>query len=252
MKKLIYEGNFNGMPVSVIETPKNIYLKFGNKVSQTSMNKDFPVSRLMLGYTQNMIQGLSLCPFPHRILMIGLGGGSVVKYLYKYLKCEIDVIELIPDVVHTAHKYFYLPDTPDIQIITEDALTALDKLYEQNKIYDLIFVDTFGPTGIPKKLRTEEFYQKIKNVLLQNDRGWVIANTWANMRNYEQVLEPWKKVFNHVLLVDDKKKISWNMIVFAGNKLPKNDDFIIGEMQKLLPTTGYKQDIILNKKFKEV
>jgi len=243
---VIHNSKFNNIKVIVTESKRNIYLTFGGWDRQTSMAKGYPDSRLMLKYTRDMIEGFSLCPNPKDILIIGLGGGSLLKYIYKvFPNINIDVIELIPDVVSVAKKYFNIPITNNI--MTGD---AVDILNSYNKKYDLIMVDTFSSSGIPAKLKTEAFYKQIK--LHLKDEGWVVANTWANTNTAPKILNGWKQVYDTVLILDTGKKIAGNLIIFSGNKIPKfNDDYFkkLIPLNNLLLKTNWKKDIQLHGKF---
>ena len=63
---------------------------------------------LALKYIRTMVQGLVLNSNPKNVLFLGLGAGSLVKYVNKYFDVSrIDVVELLPDVVDISQKYLY-------------------------------------------------------------------------------------------------------------------------------------------------
>ncbi|MBT6146034.1 MAG: spermidine synthase, partial [Gemmatimonadetes bacterium] len=70
---------------------------------------------LALEYTRCMMMALLfLDAVPRRVLMLGLGGGSLVKFLLRWCQdCDVDVAELRPAVVDVAQRFFGLPETDD-------------------------------------------------------------------------------------------------------------------------------------------
>src|ERR1700688_3276934 len=81
--KFLAEPPANGEPV-VLETRHALSLHFDLLATQSFMSRSAP-NRLALGHTRTMMGFLLLQPAPTRVCMIGLGGGSLVKYCYRYL-----------------------------------------------------------------------------------------------------------------------------------------------------------------------
>ena len=73
---------------------------------QSCMLLEHP-ERLVFEYTRMMLGALYLEPEPHRILIIGLGGGTLPRALERLLpEAQIDVVEIDPAVVRVAQQYF--------------------------------------------------------------------------------------------------------------------------------------------------
>src|SRR6266478_9359903 len=88
----------NGKPV-VCEESGNLSLYFGLGSTQSKMKISDP-NRLVLGYTRTVMGFLLFNPCPGHITMIGLGGGSLPKYCYRYLPySQISVVEIRPEVI---------------------------------------------------------------------------------------------------------------------------------------------------------
>ena len=104
--------------------------------------------------------------FPHdikRVLVLGLGAGSIPVYLQRFVPdAAIDAVELDPGVIDVAKKYFGLRETGKFHMIPGDARMFLNRHTEP---YDLIFVDAFTGSYIPFHLMTKEFYQLVRNRL---------------------------------------------------------------------------------------
>jgi spermidine synthase len=72
---------------------------------------------LELEYTREMMAGMLLQTglWPRHALLIGLGAGSLAKFIYRYLPdCRITVVEINPQVAFVARQYFKLPDDPHV------------------------------------------------------------------------------------------------------------------------------------------
>jgi len=98
-----------------------------------------------------------------RVLVLGLGAGSIPVYLSRFLPdAQIDAVELDPGVIDVAKKYFGLRETERFRLIEGDGRVYLNRHSEP---YDLIYVDAFTGSYIPFHLMTKEFYQLVRNRL---------------------------------------------------------------------------------------
>jgi spermidine synthase len=110
------------------------------------------------------------------ILILGIGSGSVIKdstMIYDYR--EIDAIDIDSEVVDIAQTYFELPQNNRINYIVEDAGSYI---LRTDKKYDLVIVDLFLAKGMPLNFLTEEFAQKLSDIL--TDNGIVGINLFGN------------------------------------------------------------------------
>lgn len=109
---------------------------------------------------------LNLFPFPQKVAVLGLGVGSVA--CYKAPERSFDFYEIDPNVVKLAEdrKYFtYLKDCGSpYSVIVGDARLKIAE--QEDKKYDLVFVDTFSSDNIPVHIMTKEafeiYFKKIK------------------------------------------------------------------------------------------
>ena len=86
------------------------YLHFGSDWVQGAMRIARPWA-LELSYTREMMAGLLLRREhpPKSALLIGLGTGSLAKFIYRNLPgCRITIIEINPQVEYVARQYFKL------------------------------------------------------------------------------------------------------------------------------------------------
>lgn len=97
------------------------------------------------------------------VTVIGLGAGTIATYGKP--KMKIEFIEIDPEVVRLAKKYFtYLEDSKaDVKVIADDGRLAVKKM--NNKSQDLIILDAFNSDSIPVHLLTQEALKGYKKKL---------------------------------------------------------------------------------------
>ena len=72
-------------------------LHFGSAARQSTMSLAEP-ERLEMPYLRAMLIGLAFVPAPCRCLILGLGGGSLARFLAHHLpSARIEVVELRPN-----------------------------------------------------------------------------------------------------------------------------------------------------------
>src|SRR5690606_10573719 len=85
------------------------YLHLGGTAIQSAMRLDAP-DDLALAYTRTMMAALLFHPEPRDVTLIGLGGGSLAKYIYRELpRARIVALEVDARVVTAARHMFHLP-----------------------------------------------------------------------------------------------------------------------------------------------
>jgi spermidine synthase len=135
--------------------------------------------RLLLPYSQCMFTSYLLRPKPEQVLMVGLGGGSMVHFLEHYdPNLRVDVVEIDPVVVKLAEEYFGVRTAGKVKIVVDDAFKYLRTTDQR---YDVIYMDAFlkpsGETdtsGVPQRLKTIEFLKDVQKKLKPD--GLVVFN----------------------------------------------------------------------------
>jgi spermidine synthase len=151
--------------------------------------KDPDAMRLL--YTRIMPVALAYPQETKRILMMGLGAGSISTYLGRAMPdTQIDVVELDPGVIAAGKKYFGLRETDKVRFIESDGRVYLNR-HKDN--YDLILLDAFRELGVPFHMLTREFYTLIKEHLAPG--GAVASNVVANTKLYLSTLVTLRAVF---------------------------------------------------------
>ena len=106
-------SDFNEIIVTERGSIRTMYFVVdGTRFIESRMDLDHPNS-LDLDYSSTMMAGFLLNPAPKRFMMMGLGGGQISNYLFeRFPDMEIDAVDIDPEVVRLAHKYFNVPEHP--------------------------------------------------------------------------------------------------------------------------------------------
>jgi spermidine synthase len=127
---------------------------------------------LPLLYTRAFSLATIYPPEIKRVLVLGLGGGSIPVYLHRFLpEATIDVVEIDPGIIAVAKKYFGMRETGRLHLIESDGRVFLNRHREP---YDIIIVDVFTGSYIPFHMMTKEFYQLVRSRL--NPHGVAAIN----------------------------------------------------------------------------
>jgi predicted membrane-bound spermidine synthase len=146
---------------------------------------------LPVRYTQTMTVGVIYPPEPRRVLMIGLGGGSISSYLGRFLPdAEIDTVEIDPGVVRAAKSYFGMKETARVRYLEGDGRVFLNR---RKEAWDLILVDAFHGGYVPFHLLTKEFYTLLKARLAPG--GAIAFNVHDGTKLYASTLLTLRAVF---------------------------------------------------------
>ncbi len=160
-------------------------MKFGRHSvgRQTCMSLSNP-DRLVFDYTRMMMAALYLNPAPKRVLIVGLGGGTLPSALRKILpEATIDAVEIDPAVVRVARKYFGFAPGGRVAVFEEDGRVFVKRMQKHRVQYDLVMLDAFDHEYIPEHLLTREFLLEVRALLAPG--GVLAANTFAGSRLYD-------------------------------------------------------------------
>jgi len=151
---------------------------------------------LPVRYTQVMTVGVVYPPEIKKVLMIGLGGGSISSYLGRFLPdVQIDTVEVDPGVIAAAKKYFGIIETPRVRYLEGDGRVFLNR---RKETYDLILLDAFQGGYVPFHLLTKEFYALLKQRLAPG--GAAAFNVHDGTKLYASTLVTLRAVFPGVHL----------------------------------------------------
>jgi spermidine synthase len=167
-----------------VETPYNdIFVsKEGDELSMAFQLKGWDFTQSMINLkdpdalpitvAQQMTLAVTYPDDLKRILMIGLGGGTISTYIGRHLPdVSIDTVEIDPGVITAAKKYFGIKESERVRYRDGDGRVFLNR---NKQPYDLILCDAFHGGYIPFHLLTKEFFRLVKKNLTPN--GAVAVN----------------------------------------------------------------------------
>lgn len=199
-RQLVFDGRFDGTdPI------------------QSQMNLADPYE-LTLSYARHMITAVAVPDRPRRILIVGLGGACLQRYLRKLLpEATIETAEIDPAMRAIAVKYFFFKEDARQIVHVGDGRTFIERSKDR---YDLILLDAFTATSIPYHLTTLEF---LRAVAMRLGGGGVVgANLWDAEPNYWDLVKTYSAVFPGLHIV--KCAGSANSILLA---IPTKTDFTV-------------------------
>ncbi len=176
--RVLFHDEDDHGPIDVVEEEDGSLrsLQFGSSARQSTMLVDRP-EELTLEYTRCLMSALVLREAPPaRALMLGLGGGSLVKFLLRHLPgCRVEVVELRRQIVEVAQRFFSLPRAHDrLRIHVTDGRRFL--LEHTGEPYDLVLLDLHTGQGMAPVVREEDFLPACRRATA--DGGVFSANLW--------------------------------------------------------------------------
>ncbi len=196
--------------VEVIEVDGVRSLYLGSVTIQSSMRTKIPLA-LELAYSRGMMAFLLFTKTAKHVLSIGLGGGSVPKFIHAFCPEIIQtVVEINPQIISTARNHFFVPDNDERLIVIEgDGLTYLAN-HPNNA--DVLMIDAFDSVGIPPDFCSQDFFDSCE-MSLSHD-GIFVINLWGSDKNFDVYLRRIEQSFDDMVLMLPTGKPG-NIVVFA-------------------------------------
>lgn len=132
--------------------------------------------QLEVDYTRTMMGFLLFNSRPARIAMIGLGGGSLLKFCYRHLPNSLlTMVEINPKVIALRHEFEVPEDAQRIELVCADGADFVRDAAANNPIgYDVLLVDGFDSEGLAPSLCSQRFYNDCYQAL--SPQGVMVAN----------------------------------------------------------------------------
>ena len=180
----------------VVDDGKQRFLYFNVRLMQSAMSLKAP-NALELRYTQKMMAFLLFHPRPKRIDLIGLGGGSLIKYCYHRMPgTQLTAIELDPDVIALRDTFLLPEDGSRLQVLNVDGAEYLE---QTEKGIDVLLVDAFDKTGFAPSLANREFFENALAKLAGN--GILVINLAGEKDTYAGLIGEAMHVFDDQVIV---------------------------------------------------
>ena len=124
-----------------------------------------------------------LLPERARVLVLGLGLGSIPELLERhlYLRYDYVAVEIDPVIIELASDYSLPLLAANIEVVQADALAFLQ--FDERQ-YDLICVDVFQDADVPEHLLTDAFLHLLRDSLAP--QGALIYNRLADTTEHQR------------------------------------------------------------------
>lgn len=223
--KSVADGNI--MEVSEVDGVRSLYL--GSITIQSSMKVKAPFE-LELAYTRGMMGFLLFSDSIKHVLTIGLGGGSVPKYIHQYCpEIKQTVVEINPQIINVARSHFYVPENDErLNVIEGDGIAYLA---ETPASADVLMIDAFDALGIPPDFCSQVFFDGCEMAL--TNHGIFAINLWGSDKKFDIYLQRIEQSFENKVLILPTGKPG-NIVVFGFKHLPDLRIIHLRERAKLL------------------
>ena len=207
--------------VEISEKDGYRYLHLGSKTVQSAMLIKSP-NELVLSYTKAMMGFLLLREEPKKVLMIGLGGGSLPKYFYHHIPgSDVTVIENNQEVLTVAKRYFDVPENNErFKIIVQDGVVWLQG---NTNHFDVIMVDGYDESSQVESLATEKFYFALWGALGRD--GVLVINSWTKEGRLSRNISNLRSSFPEIIIIPAERKGNAAILAFKeAVRWPPNRD----------------------------
>ncbi|QOI07878.1 spermidine synthase [Pseudomonas savastanoi] len=212
VNELIYRQNSLYRNILVIKNKTHICMSFGKKQGMQSCTLINRPDYLVLNYTKALAASLYFKPNAKRVLIIGMGGGSLPKALRAFRgDISIDTVELDAAVESVAHTFFGFTTDANSRVHIGDGRMFVRAAIRKQQKYDIVMIDAFDKDYIPEHMLTREFLEQVKSVL--TDEGIVAANTFTGGPLSQSELATYQSVFGEIYSIPVR---SGNRVLFAG------------------------------------
>jgi spermidine synthase len=202
--------------IEIVEEDGVRVLQIGGDAIQSAMRLAEP-DAIELDYVRAMMAFLLFNPAPREVLMVGLGGGSMARFVHARMQgTRVTVVEINPGVVTVARRYFRFPDEDErLEVVIGEGAEAVAA---RPASCDILVVDGFVNGRVAETLCTRPFYESAFAAL--RPHGVMVANFMADDGRLERHCARIEKVFGRapVLLLAEERD---NLIAFASKGGPK-------------------------------
>lgn len=220
MTKKLFEIKTPHHHIKIIEDYPIRKMVFGSGIcqEQSAINLQNP-NEHVYDYSHLSLYVSFFIPKPTNILILGLGGAVIPNAFYNiFPEADIDIVEIDPEVITLAEKYFNFKSGGRMKVYTGDAFTLLPWA----KKYDVVVSDIFTTNYIPFHIMSSEFLGKIRNEVLKS-KGVMAVNVCNEHPSFKSHL---RTIFNsfgdHLYKIDGPTNKIMSMI-FATCGLPEID-----------------------------
>jgi spermidine synthase len=199
-EKTLYEKQSAYSTIKVTEDDRGLRTLLFDDGGRQSVVKVGDPDHIDLAYARVAPVGLALVDHPRRVLVVGLGGGTIPMLLHKhYPKTTIDVVDIDPDVIDVAKRFFGFKEDATLRAYADDGRRFIEKCRDP---YDILFLDAFGSGSIPYHLATREFLGAVGKAV--TPKGVVIGNIWSRGSNplHDSMIRTYQDAFEELFILN--------------------------------------------------
>ncbi len=188
-----------------------------NNTLQTYVGHDNDFAYSIWNWSQYFPTAASIYPKGSEVLLLGLGGGTIVKQLNR-LGYNVDVVEIDKRVFEVSVEFFNLD--PKTKVHIDDARHFIKTV---DKKYDIVIFDTFLSESVPEHLLTKEGFNDTKRILkpkgmiMSNFYGYTKGKRGKAARSVYKTFE--QSGFNVDLLATPGEEANRNLIFLASESI---------------------------------
>ena len=173
---LVHKSCENDQFLEVRDNGDHRSLYFDSGYLQGQMSLSAP-ENLVISYTWYMLTALLLFPEPQKILVLGIGAGSFIRFFrHHFPNCLIDAVDNSAIVIRTAEKFFHISQSKNLSIFCNDGYRFLEKTHANN--YDIILVDAFDAKGMAPTIYDAPCLARMAEKL--SPKGIISCNLWSS------------------------------------------------------------------------
>ncbi|MEE8119421.1 MAG: fused MFS/spermidine synthase [Gammaproteobacteria bacterium] len=219
--EVIYEKKSLYRNISVIDQGGELCMRFTLRRTRFSSMQSCMYKKdhdlLVFDYAKLTFAGLLMNPNPKRVLIAGLGGGSLARVFREaFPDAIVDAVEIDSAVIDVADRFFDFRAGGNINIIEQDARVFVKRQSLHGKQYDYIVLDAFNGEYIPEHLMTREFLEECRSLLTAD--GVLVANTFSLSRLYDAESVTYEQAFGW--LVNVKQETGNRIILTSRAAMP--------------------------------
>jgi phospholipid N-methyltransferase len=151
---------------------------------------------------------------PKNVLILGFAAGTIAKLInQRWPKAKITGVEIDPEIITIAKKYFELEKLLNTKIEIIDAVSFVEKNKLKKKdFYDLIIVDLYNGYVIEKRLQNLTFLKNLRSILSKD--GFMICNVLTIQKTHFEATQFLDKL-QHLFQDNFNRKILTNTFIFS-------------------------------------